>query len=81
MTPEAPATEKQVALLVRLGMKPEIASTLSKNEACIEIKARLDQPTIRQKIFLLRRGVPVALIEIMTKEEARQMIGGILAGR
>lgn len=81
MEMNSPATERQVALLVRLGMKPEIASTLSKNEACIEIKVRLDQPTLRQKLFLIRHWVPCDVVEAMSKSEASQMISNILAGR
>ena len=39
------------------------------------------QPTIRQKLFLVRRWVPINVVEAMTKSEASQMIADIRAGR
>jgi hypothetical protein len=72
-----PATEKQIDLLVRLGEKPEIASAFSRQEADVEIKVRLDQPTLHQKLFLIRRWVPIDVVEAMSKSEASQMIGKI----
>lgn len=75
-----PATEKQVSLLVKLGVQPEIASSYSRNQAIIEIQFRLEQPTVRQKVFLMRRGVLAENIEKLTKEEAGQWISQILYG-
>jgi hypothetical protein len=73
------ATEKQIALLIQLGVEPEIASSLSRSQAIIAIKDRLNQPTVRQKIFLIKHGVPSEVIERMTKEEAKLKIGVIIA--
>ena len=74
-----PATAKQIAFLIQLGVELEIASSLNRSQAILAIKDRLMQPTVKQKLFLITHGVPAETIESMTKEEACQMIGEIIA--
>lgn len=74
MSKDNPATEKQVAFLIKMGVHPETASSLSQIDADISIKDLMKQPTIHQKAFLVRRGYPIDQVKMMSKQEATEII-------
>lgn len=74
MTANNSATEKQIDLLIKLGVLPEIASSLSQIEADFAIKDLVNQPSIRQKAFLVRRGYPIDQVKAMSKQQAAEVI-------
>ena len=69
------ATESQVKYLVILGIRREDAQRMLRSEAIEQIAQLRQAPSLKQRQYLLRRGFTNPEIDLMTRDDAIEVIG------